>query len=129
MAIAFSSDCATTNSNLPHFQLVVSDQGPGIPAGELESIFEKFVQSTRTRTGAGGTGLGLAISREIVAAHDGQIWATNGPDGGAQIAVTMPIRNMQTRDRAGSAPENLPKSMPEPPQGSLQQSLAVPRHE
>ena len=55
----------------------VLDEGPGIPADEMESIFEKFVQSSATKTGAGGTGLGLAICREIMLAHGGSIWAEN----------------------------------------------------
>ncbi len=68
-----------------------SDSGVGIPAGELEDIFEKFVQSSATKTGAGGTGLGLAISREIIVAHHGTIAASNNPGGGATFTVTLPI--------------------------------------
>jgi PAS domain S-box-containing protein len=68
----------------------VSDQGPGIPADELESIFEKFVQASHSRSGAGGTGLGLAICREILHAHRGRIWAENLPDGGAQLVFEFP---------------------------------------
>jgi signal transduction histidine kinase len=49
---------------------------------ELDTIFDKFVQSRRTKTGAGGTGLGLAICREIIAAHHGRVWAQNRPEGG-----------------------------------------------
>src|SRR5215470_13474653 len=59
----------------------VADQGAGIPAEELESIFEEFVQSSKTKSGAGGTGLGLAISRQIIVAHKGKIWAENQPGG------------------------------------------------
>lgn len=70
----------------------VSDQGVGIPKDELETIFDKFVQSTETRTGAGGTGLGLAICREIVQAHHGLIWAENNPTGGACISFILPLR-------------------------------------
>jgi signal transduction histidine kinase len=61
----------------------VVDQGVGVPADELETIFDKFVQSSRTRSGAGGTGLGLAICREIIRAHRGRIWAENTGDGTA----------------------------------------------
>ena len=70
--------------------LAVEDQGPGIPANELELIFDKFAQSTRTRTGAGGTGLGLAICREIMAAHRGQIHAENRAEGGARLILSLP---------------------------------------
>ena len=69
----------------------VSDQGSGIPEEELESVFDKFVQSSKTKTGAGGTGLGLSISQEIVTAHGGRIWAENGPDGGAVLSFALPV--------------------------------------
>lgn len=72
-------------------RMSVSDEGVGIPAGELESVFDKFVQSSRTRTGAGGTGLGLSICREIVAAHHGRIMACNNAAGGAEFIVELPL--------------------------------------
>jgi light-regulated signal transduction histidine kinase (bacteriophytochrome) len=68
----------------------VSDQGVGIPERELEAIFDKFIQSSRTKSGAGGTGLGLGICREIVQAHHGRIWAANNPGGGASLFVQIP---------------------------------------
>ncbi|WP_374601625.1 PAS domain S-box protein [Niveibacterium sp.] len=71
-------------------ELSVRDDGIGIPESELETVFDKFVQSSKTHTGAGGTGLGLAISREIVAAHGGVIFARNNPDGGATFVVRLP---------------------------------------
>lgn len=72
--------------------ITVTDEGIGIPEGELESIFESFRQSSRTNTGAGGTGLGLAICRGIVAAHGGRIWAGANPAGqGARITFTLPL--------------------------------------
>src|SRR6185436_19556479 len=57
-----------------HFR--VGDDGRGIPADKLESIFERFqqVDSSDTRQ-KGGTGLGLAISKSIVERHGGRIWA------------------------------------------------------
>ena len=69
----------------------VCDQGMGIPEAELETIFDKFIQSSRTRTGAGGTGLGLSICREIIMTHGGHIWAENGPDGGAVLSFALPL--------------------------------------
>jgi signal transduction histidine kinase len=71
----------------------VVDQGPGIPDDELERIFEKFVQSSRTNTGAGGTGLGLAICREVVSRHDGRIWAENVLPHGAAVCMELPRLN------------------------------------
>jgi signal transduction histidine kinase len=69
----------------------VRDQGPGIPEDELETVFDKFVQSSRTKTGAGGTGLGLSICYEIITAHQGRIWATNNADGGAVFSFELPL--------------------------------------
>ena len=68
----------------------VSDQGVGIPDNELESIFEKFIQSSITKNGAGGTGLGLPICREIIGRHKGRIWARNNPNGGADFSFEIP---------------------------------------
>ena len=66
------------------------DEGPGVPAAELDHIFEPFIQSSDTRSGAGGTGLGLSICREIIAAHGGRIWAENVAAGGAVFAFEIP---------------------------------------
>jgi PAS domain S-box-containing protein len=76
----------------PGVIFAMCDEGVGIPEDELESVFNEFVQSSKTRTGAGGTGLGLAISRQIVTAHGGTIAAANNPEGGACLSVTLPLR-------------------------------------
>ena len=68
----------------------IRDNGVGVPEGELATIFDKFVQSSKTDSGAGGTGLGLSICREIVTAHQGRIWAENHPGGGAVFHVLLP---------------------------------------
>ncbi len=68
----------------------IRDHGMGVPEDELEAVFDKFVQSSTTRTGAGGTGLGLSICREIVESHEGRIWCENHPDGGAMFYVELP---------------------------------------
>jgi signal transduction histidine kinase len=73
-------------------ELNIRDHGPGIPASELEKIFDAFVQSSLTKDGSGGTGLGLAISRKIMAAQGGQIWATNMADGGSCFHIQLPAR-------------------------------------
>ncbi|MCE1191197.1 MAG: PAS domain-containing protein [Acidovorax sp.] len=67
----------------------VRDQGPGIPPAELETVFQAFVQSSKTRDGSGGTGLGLAICRKILTAHGGRIHATNAPDGGTIFHIML----------------------------------------
>ncbi len=80
---------------LPALRMTIADEGPGIPDDEREAIFEKFYQSSATRTGAGGTGLGLAICREIVEAHRGTIRARNRPEGGAAFDTVLPRGNRE----------------------------------
>ena len=93
-AVKFSPDGGTIVLSLQQegkTQVVrVRDHGPGIPEEELDIIFDRFVQSSRTKTGAGGTGLGLAICRELLVVHQGRIWADNAPDGGAVFAFSLP---------------------------------------
>lgn len=74
----------------------VIDEGIGIPDGELETIFQKFMQSSHTNDGSGGTGLGLAISKKIVLDHKGKIWAEHNPSGGAIIKVCIPKQKIYT---------------------------------
>lgn len=71
----------------------VADRGAGIPKGDEEKIFEKFVRGVAT---GGGIGLGLTICRAIINAHGGEIWAENRPGGGALFRFTLPF--------AGEAP-------------------------
>ncbi|MBL3529241.1 MAG: hypothetical protein JMN27_16520 [gamma proteobacterium endosymbiont of Lamellibrachia anaximandri] len=80
----------TDIDTLPSISLSVSDQGIGIPEDELDTIFDKFIQSSKTRSGSGGTGLGLAICKEIIEGHGGQIQAANNPEGGAFFSFTLP---------------------------------------
>lgn len=71
--------------------VTVADQGVGIPEQELSTVFDKFVQSSKTKTGAGGTGLGLAITKEIIERHGGEIRAKNNADGGASFIFKLPV--------------------------------------
>jgi signal transduction histidine kinase len=93
-AIKFSADHQTIEVTVceteDEVSVRVADRGPGVPEDELDAIFDKFIQSSKTRTGAGGTGLGLAICREIVQGHHGRIWAENRPGGGAVLTFTLP---------------------------------------
>lgn len=68
----------------------VTDDGVGIPAGDLPRIFERFYKADRARSG-GGTGLGLAIARHIVQAHGGQIWARSKEGEGSRFYFTLPV--------------------------------------
>ncbi len=70
-------------------RMAVSDDGPGIPAGQEKEIFNKFATFTRGDKPK-GTGLGLAICQAIVTAHQGRIWAENQPQGGARFVIELP---------------------------------------
>jgi two-component system, LuxR family, sensor kinase FixL len=67
-------------------EVAVSDNGNGIPEDKLARIFEPFFSSK-----PGGLGMGLSISRNIVAAHRGRLWAENNAGGGATFRFTLPI--------------------------------------
>jgi signal transduction histidine kinase len=94
-AIKFSKQTSVIKVDLRYTEensfLVVSieDQGMGIPEGELERVFDKFIQSSKTKTGAGGTGLGLSICKEIIKGHGGDIWVRNADSGGAIFSFTL----------------------------------------
>jgi len=64
----------------------LADHGPGIPSGEEEHIFDKFVRGRGT---GGGVGLGLAICRTIIEAHGGKIWVEKREGGGAVFRFTL----------------------------------------
>ena len=80
----------TDTSIVNALQVTVRDEGVGIPAAELDAVFEKFVQSSKTKTGSGGTGLGLSICREIILAHSGRIWVENNSGAGASFHFLLP---------------------------------------
>ena len=89
--IEAKKDTVTLNGRQqPIILISVIDQGVGIPKGELETVFDKFIQSSNTNTGAGGTGLGLAICKQIVDAHTGaSIWAESNPGGGVIFTLRL----------------------------------------
>lgn len=71
-------------------RIYVEDSGPGIPAEERERIFERFYRIDKSRSpDRGGRGLGLAIAREIVKAHGGNIAVTDSELGGAAFIIEM----------------------------------------
>lgn len=74
-----------------HFK--IEDEGAGIPEKELLTIFDNFSQSSATKDGSGGTGLGLTISKRIIEAHHGKLWAENisSPEG-AVFHFTLPVK-------------------------------------
>jgi signal transduction histidine kinase len=68
----------------------VRDTGVGIPESQAEHIFSEFVT-----TKPGGTGMGLAISRTIVEAHGGRLWAAAKPERGATFHFTLPTEGVR----------------------------------
>jgi signal transduction histidine kinase len=72
-------------------ELSVEDDGEGIPANLLPTIFDRFTRADAARTrDAGGAGLGLAISRAYVEAHGGTIAVASEPGRGATFTVRLP---------------------------------------
>ena len=72
-------------------QLLVEiiDSGPGLASGDLESVFHRFYRVEGTREIV-GTGLGLYLSRQLIQAHRGTIWAENMLQGGCKFNFTLP---------------------------------------
>lgn len=73
-------------------EVLVHDTGPGIPAEDLERIFDRFFRSdpSRSRSNVPGLGLGLAIASWVVKEHGGSLRAANRPQGGSTFTVTFP---------------------------------------
>jgi two-component system sensor histidine kinase MprB len=71
--------------------MIVRDRGAGIPAEDLEHVFDRFYRSAASRNRP-GTGLGLAIVRQVAETHGGSVDARNAPDGGAILALRLPAR-------------------------------------
>jgi two-component system sensor histidine kinase KdpD len=68
----------------------IADRGSGVPAQELERIFDKFYRVKRPGQ-AKGLGLGLSICKGIVEAHGGRIWAQQRPSGGSIFSIALPV--------------------------------------
>jgi signal transduction histidine kinase len=73
-------------------ELVVADDGPGIPPADRERVFQRFTRLDEARgRSRGGAGLGLSIARQVVRAHGGAIWVADARgDGGARLVVHLP---------------------------------------
>src|SRR6202166_75745 len=73
-----------------HLSVSVSDNGPGVPGGREEAVFQKFTRGVR-ESATPGVGLGLAICRAIVESHQGRIVGANRPGGGARFTSPLPL--------------------------------------
>ncbi|MEV5683757.1 HAMP domain-containing sensor histidine kinase [Streptomyces sp. NPDC052164] len=107
------------SADLPRVTLEVEDDGPGIPAGLLPHVFERFARGDASRSrGAGSTGLGLAIVQAVVTAHGGRVEVRSEP-GRTVFAVQLPadpaatgsgtgsVTGCATRSGTGSAPRSV----------------------
>lgn len=74
-----------------HLRIAVADNGPGLPAGAEERIFDKFYRASPMADAGRGSGLGLAICRAIIKAHGGSIVAANRAGGGAEFVMRLPL--------------------------------------
>lgn len=100
-ALSFSPPDGTVRVTLARdpdgWRVTVEDDGPGIPAENLETVFQRFYTSRPKGTAFGGnSGLGLSIVRQIVAVHGGRVWAENrmradGEVEGARFSVILPV--------------------------------------
>ena len=68
----------------------VMDRGPGLDPAELEHLFERFYRGRAGRAGSFGTGMGLSITRGLLAAAGGRVWAENVPGAGARFSLNVP---------------------------------------
>jgi two-component system, LuxR family, sensor kinase FixL len=83
---------STAPSGADSVRLSVRDRGHGVPETQMERIFDSFFT-----TKSEGMGLGLSISRSLVAANGGRIWAQNNGDQGATVSFTLPVQGSQER--------------------------------
>lgn len=81
----------TVSATSGEARITVDDDGPGLPAGDLERVFEPFVRGEASRSReTGGIGLGLSIARSIVRSHGGDIRLENRPGGGLTAILSLP---------------------------------------
>jgi two-component system, OmpR family, phosphate regulon sensor histidine kinase PhoR len=94
-AVAYSPEGTgvdvTARSTAEATMVEVADSGPGIPASDLQRVFERFYRVDKSRgRNPGGTGLGLSIVKHLVELLNGSISATNRPEGGAVFTLVLP---------------------------------------
>ncbi|MCK4778011.1 MAG: ATP-binding protein [Actinomycetia bacterium] len=77
--------------NEENIEVIIKDQGPGIPESEHERIFKKFYRSKNVSPEVGGTGLGLAICKTIIDYHNGKIWVQSKPGEGSDFHLILPL--------------------------------------
>lgn len=92
-ALRHAPDCSTivvrVEADADEWRLIVSDDGPGLPPGQENEVFKKFVRGPGQLAGT-GTGLGLAICAAVARLHRGSITAANDPSAGVRFTLTLP---------------------------------------
>lgn len=103
-----------------HAVISVSDDGPGIPAADRDRIWERFTRLDDDRSRAsGGSGLGLAMVRELTAAHGGTVSVTDAqPAPGTTFLVRLPV--IPAGQAAAGGGEEAPRSRPENPERKME---------
>lgn len=104
----------SNQANQPRLVVKVLDEGISIPHAELERIFDKFYRVRTSQEGmvmtVPGTGIGLAISKGIIEAHGGQIWAQNRLYGGSIFTFALPLAPLSNHLLEMADEESLPAS-------------------
>jgi len=85
---------ALSQNGKSEFKISISDNGDGVPADKLQSLFEPFIRLSEARDrDSGGYGLGLAIAKRAIDFHNGRISAQNNAAGGLLIEILLPIND------------------------------------
>jgi signal transduction histidine kinase len=82
---------AVKNNDKTFVEVSILDNGCGIPAENLATIFDKFKRVTNGKNMTQGTGLGLSITKYIVSSHGGKIWVKSKPGKGSIFSFSLPV--------------------------------------
>ncbi|HTL03608.1 MAG TPA: ATP-binding protein [Vicinamibacterales bacterium] len=83
--------------------ITVEDEGQGIASGDLPHLFERFYRGGGAPANSAGTGMGLSITKGLLAAENGEVWAENRPEGGARFSMLIPAAVRATSSSGGPA--------------------------
>lgn len=123
-AVRFSPEGAPVTIRIEplerELRIIVQDQGIGIPAGELEQVFDPFVQASNNDSEQ-GAGLGLYISRRLVQSHGGDIWAESTVGRGTTVTIALPLLPLSSGDVV-----NVPVTKPYVPAEPVRRPLPTP---